>query len=360
VLEIENERTLYENEYQGGFDRVVPLPIEVGGIPGEAVQPIRDLYEKLESAKSRLHKTTHAAEKRLEEIKRKRAEREEQEAKLNMMRQKHASRVTATAKSAEDQKRLSKDGKIFQVSSRLYPGPNSNNAHRLQRQNSGNNPNVPYVSSRAMAPGKAVLRTSTITLLAPRELGSSFTGGSMYQYCERNGFVRSSAQNSAIKRRRSKSNNVESNHGGFSARSSHRFGTGGTHSNQRANFNSQQYGAYSNSGVGGGLNATGNPDGMVSSDYDHMLNANATTHSRSARRGSFASIYGEGGLASMLRENYAGPETRPNYHKAHTKSTSLNRAWLNNGILDQPQIYEPKLMKMNFWESFDYSNPSRS
>ena len=34
VLEIENERTLYENEYQGGFDRVVPLPIEVGGILG--------------------------------------------------------------------------------------------------------------------------------------------------------------------------------------------------------------------------------------------------------------------------------------------------------------------------------------
>ena len=123
VLEIENERTLYENEYQGGFDRVVPLPIEVGGKTGEAVQPIRDLYEKLESAKSRLHKTTHAAEKRLEEIKRKRAEREEQEAKLNMIRQKHASRVTATAKSAEDQKRMSKDGKIYQVSSRLLSGP---------------------------------------------------------------------------------------------------------------------------------------------------------------------------------------------------------------------------------------------
>ena len=79
VLEIENERTLYENEYQGGFDRVVPLPIEVGGNTGEAVQSIRDLYEKLEAAKSRLHKTTHAAEKRLEEIKRKRAEREEHE-----------------------------------------------------------------------------------------------------------------------------------------------------------------------------------------------------------------------------------------------------------------------------------------
>ena len=355
MLEIENERTLYENEYRGGFDRVVPLPIEVGGNAGEAVQPVRELYEKFEAAKSRLHKTTHAAEKRLEEIKRKRAEREEQEAKLNMIRQKHASRVTATAKSVDDQKRLSKDGKIFQVSSRLYPGPTNNNAHRLQRQNSGNNPNVPYVSSKGMAPGKSVLRTSTITLLAPRELGSNFTGGSMYQYSERNGFVRSSAQNALPKRRRSKSNRVETNQGGFSSRSSHRFGSGGNHSNQRAIFNSQQHGAYTNSGVGTGGNGTVEPDGIASNNYDHVINGN-----RAARRGSFASIYGEGGLASMVRDNYGGPETRPTYHKPQAKSANFNRAWLNNGILDQPQLYEPKLMKMNFWDSFDYSNPSRS
>ena len=355
VLEIENERTLYENEYRGGFDRVVPLPIEVGGNAGEAVQPVRELYEKLEAAKSRLHKTTHAAEKRLEEIKRKRAERAEQEAKLNMIRQKHASRVTATAKSVDDHKRLSKDGKIFQVSSRLYPGPSNNNAHRLQRQNSVNNPNVPYVSSKGMVPGKSVLRTSTITLLAPRELGSNFTGGSMYQYSEHNGFVRSSAQHALPKRRRSKSNRVETNQGGFSSRSSHRFGSGGNHSNQRAIFNSQQHGAYANSGVGTGGNVTVEPDGIASNNYDHMTNGN-----RAARRGSFASIYGEGGLASMVRDNYGGPETRPTYYKPQAKSANLNRAWLNNGILDQPQLYEPKLMKMNFWESFDYSNPSRS
>ena len=71
MLEIENERTLYENEFRGGFERVIPLPVEVGGNPAEDVQKIRELYEELQAAKSRLHKTTHAAEKRLQEIKRK-------------------------------------------------------------------------------------------------------------------------------------------------------------------------------------------------------------------------------------------------------------------------------------------------
>jgi hypothetical protein len=239
MLEIENERTLYENEFRGGFERVIPLPVEVGGNPAEDVQKIRELYEELQAAKSRLHKTTHAAEKRLQEIKRKKAEREEKAARLNMIRQKHSAKVMSAASmsTAADQRRISKDGRIFQVSSRLYPGPD-NSTQRTQRynqQNNGNHPNVPYVSSRGMAPAKAVLRTSTITLLAPREM--SFGGSNMptYTYSERNGFVRSSGQSSSIKRSRngnsSNSNSSKGDSSGFGGRTSNRFGNGGTSSN---------------------------------------------------------------------------------------------------------------------------------
>ena len=375
MLEIENERTLYENEFRGGFERVIPLPVEVGGNPAEDVQKIRELYEELQAAKSRLHKTTHAAEKRLQEIKRKKAEREEKAARLNMIRQKHSAKVMSAASmsTAADQRRISKDGRIFQVSSRLYPGPD-NSTQRTQRynqQNNGNHPNVPYVSSRGMAPAKAVLRTSTITLLAPREM--SFGGSNMptYTYSERNGFVRSSGQSSSIKRSRngnsSNSNSSKGDSSGFGGRTSNRFGNGGTSSNvrggqQRAQTNPSSLGMsmYSNSMMNFdnnnndnfGINTGNNPN------YNHSNNNN--NPNISVRRGSFASIYGDGGLAAMMRDNYTGPETRPQYQKqSSTGNSSLNRAWLNNGVLDQPQIYPPK-MQMNFWDQHNNNKSSRS
>ncbi len=355
MLEIENERTLYENEYRGGFERVIPLPVEIGGNPSEDVQQIRELYEELQAAKSRLHKTTHAAEKRLQEIKRKKAEREEKAARLNQIRQKNCVKVSASAMSnATDQRRISKDGRIFQVSSRLYPGPDNNSTQRTQRYQN-NPPNVQY-ASRAMAPSKSVLRTSTITLLAPREMNHGGLSMPTYTYSERNGFVRSSSQNANIKRSRNSSSKDDSKcqggGGGFSSRTSNRFSYGGTSSNtsyrgqQRAHTFPSNLSLHSNN--------------MMNFDTHDNYNTNNVNSSSniSVRRGSFASIYGEGGLAAMMRDNYTGPETKPQHQtKLSTGNASLNRAWLNNGILDQPQIYPPK-MQMNFWDH--QNNSSRS
>ena len=61
-----------------------------------------------------------------------------------------------------------------------------------------------------------------------------------------------------------------------------------------------------------------------------------------------------------MRDNYTGPETRPQYQKqSSTGNSSLNRAWLSNGVLDQPQIYPPK-MQMNFWDQHNNNKSSRS
>ena len=91
TLEIEKERTIYEEAYRGGFDRIIPLPVSVGGEDSPEAESERELFIAMEATKSRLHKTTNAAAKRLEEIKRKREEREQKrrEIKTNAPKTRH-------------------------------------------------------------------------------------------------------------------------------------------------------------------------------------------------------------------------------------------------------------------------------
>jgi tubulin polyglutamylase TTLL6/13 len=357
TLEVEKERTIYEETYRGGFERIVPLPTNVGGVDSHEAENLRELFSAMQAAKSRLHKTTNAAAKRLEEIKRKRQEREEQEEKLKQMRQRHATRVTTDVHTSGMRDKVatqvSKEGYVFQVSSRLYPGPGQqrNNGRISYSKGTANAPNVPYIASRGMSANKMVLKTSTITLLAPKDMPIPQSGINYTSNPPSNvpGNTANSGRSSMIY------NGVSS--GAVDYLNVNSNGNDGYIFSENKGFTkvpkSNRGNAHSNIGVV-----------RTSSTINGAGNMSIST------RGSFGAIYGGARRSSgsgRVRNQpshitaNASVGYDPRYAKTQPTGSHISRAWLNNATLDQVSLNPAKSsLNYNFWEDDSKNTANRS
>ena len=257
------------------------------------------------------------------------------------MRQRHVTKANTDLNSSSSTRdkvptHVSKDGYVFQVSSRLYPGPNQakNINGTSYARGTANAPNIPFIASRGMSANKTVLKTSTITLLAPKEMAMPQSGTNY-----------TSANNSK---------------GGKSSMIYNNASSGGMDFLNGNNGYSDGYIYSESSGFTKVARKNRGNSQSIKSSVRSSGTMNVAGTMSIAKQGSFSAIYGGARRGSNVRTrskhshatSNASVGYDPRYAQPQSTGPHIGRAWLNNATLDQVSLNPTKSsLNYNFWAS---------